>query len=415
MNPELKKAAALKAANELHALVKAEGRGFTAEEKTAFDGHISDVKSAQAEIDGIKAAQADADLLSSLAGEPKSERMTISDRAPEAKTLGEAFIGSAAYQGFKSAHPSGVGKGSTVNIGNVKIGTLEDLYNGRKAPITTGAANVAPLRMPTIELDRPRLSLLDLISRGQTGGSFEYLQVISVDRNAAIVAEATGAADGLKPVSGLSTRLEDAKVYTYADGYDVTNSLLSDAPALATYMDGELRYSLDNVIEEMLLNGSGTDGEPKGILNTTGVNEIAITSSIDDAMGLVKGVRKGITAVTQKGGVVSAVLLSPEDDEAIDLLQDADGRFFGGGPFSGAPGTLWGRPRVVSDRLNQGQVVLGDFKQVALLDREGLSVEAFNQHADYARRNLVYVRAELRAAQAIWRPARLAVVQVTTP
>jgi hypothetical protein len=35
---------------------------------------------------------------------------------------------------------------------------------------------------------------------------------------------------------------------------------------------------------------------------------------------------------------------------------------------------------------------------------------ALNQHADYARRNLVYVRAELRAEQVIWKPNRLIVV-----
>ena len=65
---------------------------------------------------------------------------------------------------------------------------------------------------------------------------------------------------------------------------------------------------------------------------------------------------------------------------------------------------------MTSERLVDTTAVLGDFKQVALLDREGLSVLAFNQHKDYAQRNLTYVRAELRAAQVIWKPNRLVVV-----
>src|SRR5690606_19542873 len=116
-----------------------------------------------------------------------------------------------------------------------------------------------------------------------------------------------------------------------------------------------------------------------------------------------------ITKVTRGGigGRVDAVLVSPEDDEEIDLMQDENGRFYGAGPFSMGPSSLWGRPRVVSELLDPGQFILGDFKQIALLDREGLSVLAFNQHKDYAQRNLTYVRGELRAAQVIWKPNRL--------
>lgn len=49
---------------------------------------------------------------------------------------------------------------------------------------------------------------------------------------------------------------------------------------------------------------------------------------------------------------------------------------------------------------------MGEWNQISLLDREGLSILAFNQHSDWARRNLTYVRAELRAMQVIWRPVR---------
>lgn len=68
-------------------------------------------------------------------------------------------------------------------------------------------------------------------------------------------------------------------------------------------------------------------------------------------------------------------------------------------------------PRVLSTKIPVGTAIVGEFTQMALLDREGLSVVAFNQHKDYAQRNLTYVRAELRAAQVIWRPARFAVIE----
>lgn len=344
------------------------------------------------------------------------------DEALHVKTFGTEFVNSKSYQDFRKAFPSGLGDGTPFDSGRVKVGNMADYFASRKAPLTVDVGRVQPIRMPAVDqVDRDRLTFLDLVTRGSTGGNFEYVQITGVTRNAAIVAESTGgtgttAADGFKPTSEMTTALADAKVYTYADGYDVTNQLLSDAPAMATYMNTELAYSLDWVVEDKLLNGTGLNGEPKGILNTTGVQQQEYTAGVDpfddaSAMAFIKGVRKGITKVTRlPGGTVQAIVLSPEMDEAIDLLQDANDRFYGGGPFQSGPQTLWGRPRVVSERLAGTDALLGDFRQVALLDREGLSVQAFNQHKDYAQRNMVYVRAELRAAQVIWKPNRLALV-----
>jgi HK97 family phage major capsid protein len=431
MNLKAQLAAARKRAAELVKL----GREFTEDELTEIEtlkSTIADLTTKIARMDAADAAlksvtddaddadDDDADDAGVAAAKAGGAQTRPRDEVALVKSFGTSFIDSPQYKQFRKQFPSGVGNGSPVNIGRVKVGTMDDWHSRRKATIGSPAARIQNLRMPTVDLvERNRLTFLDLIARGQTDGNFEYVQITGVTRNAAVVPEATGPADAaaLKPVSDLATNIADAKVYTYADGYDVTNQLLADGPAFATYMNNELEYSLENVVEEKLLNGSGTSGEPKGILNTSGVQEqtyVNAGGTIDDttAMAFVKGVRKGITRVVRlAGGTVEAVVLSPEMDEAIDLLQDDNGRFYGQGPFSSGPGTLWGRPRVTSERIADTQGLLGDFKQVALLDREGLSILAFNQHKDYAQRNMTYVRAELRAAQVIWKPNRLVVVK----
>ncbi|MBM0205044.1 phage major capsid protein [Micromonospora sp. STR1s_5] len=346
----------------------------------------------------------------------KSGGARVIDRAERAlaKRLGSAFVKSDRYKAFRKAHPGGVGNGTPIDIGRVKVGTMEDWHAGRKATITTQVARTQPTRYPTVDMvERDNLTILDLISRGEADGAFEYVQVTGVTRNAAIVPESTGPNDAaaLKPVSDMQTQIADAKPYTYADGYDVTNQLLSDAPAFATYMDQELSYSLDSVIEDKLLSGTGTNGEPRGLLNTTGVQQETYTAGAD-ARPQVVALRKAITRVTRlRGGQVTAVLMSPEDDEAWDLLQDDNKRFLGQGPFGIGPSTSWGRVRALSERLAPGTAILGDWRQIALLDVEGLSILAFNQHKDYAQRNMTYVRAELRAEQVIWKPNRLVVVK----
>lgn len=403
-------------------------RALSDDERTAFQAKYDEAAKFKADSEQAKKDAESQAILKSLAAEggdaPEDQGgpLEVNDRgdAYTRKSFGEAFVKSAAYQEFRKEHASGVGRGTPVNIGRVKVGSLEDWHGGRKATIGSPVGRVQNVRMPTISLvDQNRLTLLDLIDRGETAGNFEYVQITGVTRNAAVVPESTGPADAaaLKPLSDMTTALADAKVYTYADGYDVTNQLLSDAPAFATYMNSELSYSLDNVVEEKLLNGTGVSGEPRGILTTSGVQQIEYDddTAATKVMNFIKAVRRAITAVTRlPGGTVTGIVLSPEMDEAVDLLQDTQGRFYGQGPFGSGPGTLWGRPRVTSERIHDDEALLGDFKQVALLDREGLSILAFNQHKDYAQRNMTYVRAELRAAQVIWKPNRLAWVKRDT-
>lgn len=415
MGLKAQRAAALKAAQDIAAKAKADGRDLTDDEVSTIDAKVAEVAELDKKIADAAKSRKALDELAGLAGgdEPADDAGEAEHGEKAAGSFGERFVKSAAYRGFKAEHATGVGAGTPINIGRVKIGTLEEHFGGVKAPLTSPQAHVQATRFPTIDqVDRNRLTFLDLISRGSASGAFEYVQIISVDRNAKIVPEATSGTDdnALKPTSGLSTNMADAKPFTYADGYDVTNQLLADAPAFASYMNQELGYSLDALIEEKLLNGTGTNGEPKGLFNTTGVQQAEYALGAD-VIEQVKAIRRAITRIVRlPGGTVQAIVLNPVDAAEIDLLQDSTGRFYGQGPFGSGPGTLWGRPIVESEKVEEGQFILGDFKQIALLDVEGLSVLAFNQHKDYAQRNMTYVRAELRAAQVIWKPSRLLIL-----
>lgn len=414
---------------EIASGANAEGREFSPDELAEVDQLSAEADDLDTQIKAADAAQATIARLT--AGQPSGgkggDRPTpvidsVVDRQEQADagTFGDAYVQSEAYKAFRQAHPSGFGQGTPINIQPVKAGGLRTFVRGFKAarrgakadpaPLQVGLGHVQNVRLPTVDLTTPPpLALLDLIDTSGTigGPSFEYLQITAVTRGAAIVPDEILPADTtVKPMSGLSTNLATAKVYTYADGYTVTNQMLADAPALATYLNGQLGYNINAVIEDMVLNGTGSDGEPFGIMHTTGVQAQAF------ATDMVTTLRKAITKLTKIGAPITAVAVSPEDDETFDLMKDADGRYLSQGPWSSGPGTVWGRTRVVSQAIPQGTAILGNWRTVSLMDREGLSILAFNQHADYARRNLTYVRGELRAAQAIWKPAELCIADL---
>jgi hypothetical protein len=333
-----------------------------------------------------------------------------------AKTLGEAFVKSEAYRGFRKAHPSGVGKGTPISIKANDLGRT--IRKVDPAPLNSpDVGNARAVRTGDVDdlVYRPERRLLEVITRGTTNLPwFQYRQVISKTNNASLVNEAitstgTTPATGLKPLSTLDTTTAEAKAFTYADGMEVTNQELSDDGIIRTLIDSTLRENLDILTEDVLLNGAGSADEPAGILATSGILQ---QEFVTDA---VTSIRKAITKLRVTSGAnIQGVLLNPEDDEAWDLLKDGDDRFLGQGPFGVSPGTAWGYERIVSQSIEVGQAIIGDFKTIQLLDLEPLAIEAFNQHKDYAQRNLVYIRAEKRAVQLIRNAARLCVVELVS-
>ena len=95
-------------------------------------------------------------------------------------------------------------------------------------------------------------------------------------------------------------------------------------------------------------------------------------------------------------------------------MKNLQGDYMGNGPFNMGPGSAWGYERIVSQAVPVGQAILGDFRTVHLLQKDPLEILAFNQHKDYAQRNLTYIRAELRALQLVRNPARLCVVDLVS-
>lgn len=412
-----KQMAALKAAmNEIVTKAKSEARDLTEDEATEIETKANEYEVLNSRLE--KATKAAA-RVSSIAvveddgtdGGPEDGRKSDDGIVPG--HFGPSFVKSESYQAFKSKNPMGVGSNSAgpINI-EAKLGPMTGLFQtGRKAVNVIGMQEQPtsfqnPERFPTIDYTGPEdVSLLDLITRGRMSGSMiEYLQIVSVQEGAKIVAPGA-----LKPTSDFVTALADAKAYTYADGFDVTNQSLADDAFVSSYLQARLPRHLRNEVQRVLLAGTGTGGEPRGILNTTGVQNQSWDGNLLDTIASM------IEKVEEADGVCTAIALSVHSAWRLMREKDENGRYFSQGPWSQGPGTVWGIPYVKVPRLATNTAIAGDFRTVALLDREGISVQAFNQHKDYAQRNLTYVRAELRAAQAIFEPSKLVVANLVAP
>lgn len=401
MNLKTQRAAILKAAQDIVDAAKLAERDLTPEEVADVESKAAEIKSLD---ERIVAAAKSRMAITALAGTPRVE----DDVEPEADVkggIGARFVKSAGFREFRKSHPSGVDGGTPVSIKASGLGGLVDLgFKAATLDTTVGQRQVD--RLPGYQdlLINDKPSILDLITTGSTTStSLEYAQVTAETDGAAIVAEGA-----LKPLSDLTTGVADAKVFTYADGFDATNQFLADEPALATFMDGAVRRHLRSLIEDKILNGLGTAGDPRGILHTTGVQAQAFAT---DVVTTIAAALEKLAAVDAEP---QAIVVNPADAWALRLLKDADGRFLSGGPFgAGLVSALWGVPIIESRRVAAGTALVGNFRTVNFLEREPLSVLLFNQHKDYAQLNKVYVRAELRGMQLIYSPREIVVATIS--
>jgi HK97 family phage major capsid protein len=391
---------------------------FTAEDAERAEAIVREQGEVQGQIERAQRAAASLGAVADAAPAQSSDQNNGGQDDMAGKTLGQRFTASKAYQTFKTENPSGLGGGSSSGESapiSIKARHIGGGVASKASTINTGAqGNARAVRTGDVDdlVNRPPRRLLQVITRGRTNLPwFQYRQIISKTNNAAIVGEAvtddaTTAAGGLKPLSTLGTTTAEARAFTYADGMEVTNQELSDDGIIEALIDSTLRENLEILVEDVLLNGAGTADEPRGILATSGVQQQAFVTDAPTT------IRKAITRLSLINAPIRGVLLNPEDDEAWDLLKDANDRYLGNGPFGVGPGTAWGYERIATQALPVGQAIIGDFATIQLLQLEDLTVNAFNQHADFARRNLVYVRAEERAVQLIRNAARLCVVDL---
>jgi HK97 family phage major capsid protein len=124
--------------------------------------------------------------------------------------------------------------------------------------------------------------------------------------------------------------------------------------------------------------------------------------------------RKARTKVRVTGRAIpTAWVMHPNDWEAIDLLQDNEGRYYYGGPAKPGQPMLWGLPVVESEAMTEGYTVVADWKLCVLWDRLQTAISMTNSHSDFFIRNLVAILAEMRAALGWLRPKAFVVTDLT--
>lgn len=416
----------LKAARAITVKAEDEGRdAFTDAERAEINdlmAKAAELKAAIAKREGddqLKAALAEfgdpADL-----GPASGEPTTAQSR--RGKSTGQRFTEHPAFRGWLKNFPGGIIPDQAKGIQSppVSFGGLKDLITGTSGDSSAGAFLRTDYTDIVEMLGRRPFMLRSVISnRTTTSDLVHYVRQATQSNAAAVVPEAstadaidgttvTNADGGLKPESGMAFEPVTEPVKTIAVWAPATKKALSDVAQLRGIIDDELSADIEQEIEDQVVSGSGTGENFTGILNTTGIQTQAFSTNIFES------VRKAKTKAWTVGRVrPNGVALNPADEETIDLAQDAQDRYYGNGPFSMGPATLWGMPRVVTEAVPAGTAIVGDWSKAVLWDREQTMISVSDSHADFFIRNLVAVLAEARLAFGVTRPKAFVSVDLT--
>ena len=254
-------------------------------------------------------------------------------------------------------------------------------------------------------LEQQPVTIAMLLSQGETSQpTVRFIREVSYTQAATAVAE-----EGQKPEASFDLEEVDAAVKKIAVIGRVSDEMFSDFSYVRDYVNNRLSYMVESKEDVDLLNGAGGNAIT-GILQTSNIQ----TQTAGTEPTVADALHKAITKVQAIGFFAAdAIVMHPTDYQTIRLTKDANGQYYGGGPFGGAygqgqfsnVGACWGLPVIRTTAITQGTALVGAFRLGAQVWRKmGLTIDTTNSDASDFVYNRIAIRAEKRLALTVYRP-----------
>ncbi|MFJ9413047.1 phage major capsid protein [Streptomyces sp. NPDC101227] len=340
------------------------------------------------EVEGLEQVQKAARNASQY--EAPAPQAEVKER--EFKSLGDSFTQSLAFKGRSGP----VGPAAHLDI---EMKALFETGGGGGAgwtPETTRTGRVVDLATRPIQVT-------DVVPLGSTAQqAVVYMEETTFTNAATEIAEA-----GTFPQAALALTERSSSVRKIAVYLPVTDEQLEDEAGARAYVNNRLPFMLRQRLDSQILVGDGTAPNLKGFLNVSGIQTQA-----KGADPTPDAIYKAMTKVRVTGRATpGAVMIHSTDWQGIRLLRTADGVYIWGNPSESGIERLWGLPVVVNEVITQGTALVGDFQNYTeLAVRRGIDVQVSNSHSTYFIEGKQAIRADMRAALVVYRPAALCTV-----
>ena len=321
------------------------------------------------------------------------------EKTEAAKSYGERFVTSAGYKAFKN------------DMGNRRAGFRLELA---AAPETTQASNsvsrttfAPPTELGLVTDPRKVLNIESLFGHISVSGSaYQYVKYGYTTTETA-TGPAVTAEGAAKPEANYTGTIVSGAVKTVAAWTKVTEQMMQDDANLVSFINDDLRYQLNKVIDQQIVTGNGS-GQLTG-LNQSGNYYDYITgaglASGDTVIDLILKVKANMEAANINN---ISLLLNPLDWVKVLGAKNANKDYLIPGILDVPAQRIWGIPVILSGSVTSGKFHMGNFFEGGkVIERTGLAVEIDREGDDFTK-NLMTIRAERRLDFAVVQPKALA-------
>lgn len=309
----------------------------------------------------------------------------------ERKTWGQLFTGSDAFKDFREG---GKNTRARVEVKNTILG--ESGSPGEPSDVLVPTQRLAGIVPGAFR----SLNVLDFVPVGGTSSNnIEYTREASWTNSAGETSEGN-----TKPESDLTFELVNDPVRTIAHFIKASKQILDDAPMLQSYIDRRMEHGLRARLQSQVLKGNGSAPNLEG-LSASGRHTAFTPETGEHALDSLNRAKYAIIGADYSPNFV---FMNPADWGAIERLKKTDDGYVAaegngvGYLQNGMVPTVWGIPVVMSNDVASGKFYMGDSNAFQLFMRQGATVEMFEQDDTNVQKNLLTIRAELRAALAVY-------------
>ena len=389
--------------DKLHTVFKEAGKEMDFSKVTVLEGDdkakVEEVRKMNLELDALgkeieglvemeNIGKADAARESALEAMGGVNIPQLPGKDEKPKSFGEMFTESKA---FKDYHGGNAGPVASLDI---PLKTVFSTSAGW-APETIRTGLMVPFATRNIKV-------VDIIPSGVTDQvAIVYMEETTFTNVAVEVDEA-----GAKPEATLALTERSSPVQKIAVWIPVTSEQLEDVTGIQSYLNNRLTLMLRQRLDLQLLVGNGAAPNLMGLLNVVGHQTFVLAGDQYDAIyQAIKQVR--VTGEAEADNIV----MHPNDWQQLRLARTDTGLYILGNPSEPGPERIWGLPVLQSTCETENSVLVGDFAGYCqLMEKKGIEVQISDSHDVFFVYNKLAVRAEIRVAFPIYRPAAFCVV-----
>lgn len=318
------------------------------------------------------------------------ESMRIRDllRVARISTDSVKFVRETGYRNLSTRATSATASGQAV----VEVTSVAGFFVGQTVTIDDGS-NSEQFEIASINASNSTITATGNFAQAHDSGAAVYATTF-----------AGTAETHLKPSSEILFEFKINPVVTLAHGIPAAKQILEDADRLQAFIDNKMFEGLKVTEDYHILYGSGGDTELTGIMKDPAINSILWSAMPTDSTK-VDTIRRAMTLARLAHYPATGVTLHPTDWEDIEVAKGSDKHYLYTSMATPRGPMVWALPVAETTAIKEGESLVGAFGLGAQLhDRMDATIQSFDQHKDFAARNMIYMLSEERLALEISRP-----------